>query len=172
LKEGAVSDDARTYVIGGQGSGAGSREVAVPIPASGHLSADDTRCSGCRDCEMVCSLVHDGQVAPSRALLTVRHDPFADDHPTILVCPQCTGPECLLACPRGAIVADERTGARVVDQQACDGCGVCVKACHLGMIWIDERTRTARTCDLCDGEPQCVLHCPQKVLTYHERRRR
>jgi len=159
----------RTYIIGGRGPDPDGRGAAVPIPVSGRLETDATRCSGCRDCEMVCSLIHEGLVAPSRALLTVCHDPFADDHPAILVCPQCAGPECLLACPRGAIVADARTGARVVDEHTCDGCGLCVKACHLGMIWLDERTHTARTCDLCDGEPQCVLHCPQNALTYHER---
>jgi len=144
--------------------------LTLPIPAAGHLTVDASRCSGCRDCEMVCALVHEGHVVPSRARLVVRHDPFTDDHPAVLVCPQCRRPECLLACPIGAILVDERTGARVVDEQACDGCGLCVEACSFGMIWVDRSTRTARTCDLCGGEPQCVSHCPQEALTYHRRR--
>jgi Fe-S-cluster-containing hydrogenase component 2 len=161
----------RMYLVPGAGTTAADAELTVEIPSSGHLAVDSSRCSGCRDCEMVCSLVHEGEVIPSLALLRVRHDAFDDDHPDVSVCPQCRGPECLLACPRGAIVIDEGTGARVVEAELCDGCGLCVKACHLGMIWLDRRGAKARKCDLCDGEPQCVLHCPQKALAYRRRSR-
>lgn len=161
----------RIYIIQGTGRTDERDDVTIAIPSSGYLTVDASRCSGCRDCEMVCTLAHEGLSAPSLARLTVRHDPFADDHPEVFVCPQCRGPECVLACPRGAISADERTGARVVEPDLCDGCGLCVKACHLGMIWVDADTRIARKCDLCDGEPQCVLHCPQNVIAYRKKGR-
>jgi len=119
---------------------------------------------------MVCALTHEGQVAPTRARLLVRHDPFADDHPDVLVCRQCREPDCLTACPGGAIMVHETTGARMVAADVCDGCGACVEACRFGMIWVDEDTAKARTCDLCDGDPQCVAFCPQKVLSYRKRR--
>jgi len=149
----------------------GERQVTgAAIPPSSHMRVDAARCSGCRDCQMVCSLTHEGQVAPSRARLLIHHDLFNEDHPRVLVCRQCREPDCLTACPRGAIVVHQTTGARTVDAAVCDGCGVCVQACEFGMIWVDEDAATARTCDLCEGDPQCVAFCPQKVLSYRKRR--
>ena len=174
-----------TYLIEGKGptgatgnwsavDGGGPSDSGGPVllPPASHLVADRSRCSGCRLCEMVCSLTHEGSVAPSRATLAVRQDVFVDEHPEVLVCPQCLGPECRLACPRGAIVVAEGTGARVVIDELCDGCGICVGACHLGMIHVDGVSGKARKCDLCEGDPQCVAFCPQKVLTYRERKAR
>ena len=57
-------------------------------------------------------------------------------------------------------------------EHKCTACGLCEKACHLGMIHVDAASKKAFKCDLCDGEPQCVTYCPQRVLTYKERRRR
>lgn len=159
----------RTYVIPGAGRTADGGDVSVAVPPSGRLVVDPSRCAGCRDCEMVCALGHEGLVAPSLARLVVVHDAFADDHPDLLVCPQCTGPECMFACPRGAIVVDAGTGARVVDEDLCDGCGLCVRACHLGMIRLHPRNKKAFTCDLCDGAPLCVSHCPQRAIRYRAR---
>jgi carbon-monoxide dehydrogenase iron sulfur subunit len=158
----------RTYLI--EGKAPSDTGEPVLLPAGSHLVADPTGCSGCRLCEMVCSLTHEGVVAPSRATLTVSQDVFVDEHAQVLVCPQCAGPECLLACPRGAIAVAEVTGARVVVDELCDGCGICAQACHLGMIRVDAVTGKARKCDLCDGDPQCVASCPQKVLSTVERR--
>lgn len=154
-----------TYVITG-GAMKDEEERPAPIRPSGTLTVDAAKCSGCRTCEMACSLIHEGVVIPALARLTVRHDVFHEDHPTVLVCPQCLGPECLLACPQGAIGVDEKTGARVVDEERCDGCGICVKACHLGMIHLEPRSKKAYKCDLCGGRPACVEYCPQAVISY------
>lgn len=158
----------RTYLIA-SAAPAGERAEPLVLEPSGTLSADASRCSGCRTCEMVCSLHHEGRVAPALARLRVRHDAFADDHPAIDLCAQCPGPECLLACPRSAIGVHPQTGARVVDPALCNGCGLCVAACHLGMIAVDPADKLARTCDLCEGDPQCVAFCPQQVLSYRPR---
>jgi len=159
-------------LIRGRASAPDGAARAIDLPASGFLIADSTRCADCRVCEMVCSLVHEGRVIPSLARLTVERDAFIDDHANVRVCRQCLGPECLLACPRGAISAHAATGARVVDADLCDGCGACVKACHFGMIHVAPHPRLAFKCDLCDGEPHCVAHCPQQVLSYRRRRPR
>jgi carbon-monoxide dehydrogenase iron sulfur subunit len=162
----------RSYSLPGVGVVKDDTPQPVVVPRSGRLTVDAARCSGCRDCEMVCSLHHEGAVRPSKARLSVTHDLLAEVHPRVLLCPQCLGPECMLVCPTGAIVADTSTGARVVVDDLCKGCGLCEKACHLGMIHVDAASKKAFKCDLCGGEPQCVTYCPQRVLSYEERRRR
>lgn len=152
------------YIIRGIASVPAADEIPVLLPASGRIVADASLCSGCRVCEMACSLAHEGVSAPSLARLVVIHDVFRDDHPSVQVCPQCAGPECLIACPTGAITTDDRTGARVVADELCNGCGACVKACHLGMVRMDSSRGLALKCDLCGGEPACEKYCPQNVI--------
>lgn len=138
-------------------------------PLADRLIIDAGLCAGCRDCEMVCSLLHEGRIVPALARLRVGHDLFNDDHPAVAVCRQCRRPACLAACPRSAIVVDERTGARVVDTAACDGCGLCVEACPYDMIWLHPGSGKAYTCDLCGGRPRCVEACPQDAIACEDR---
>jgi Fe-S-cluster-containing hydrogenase component 2 len=124
------------------------------------------RCSGCRICLMVCSLGHEGAVAPSLARLSVQHDPFEDDHPSVDVCLQCRNAPCQRACTRGAITRREPKAALVVNADACDCCGACELACRLGMIRRRTPAGPAYKCDLCNGVPQCAAHCPQRAIVY------
>jgi len=149
------------------------REFEVPTyPArtSGVIKADPARCTGCKTCEIVCSLTHEGRVAPRLARLRIEQDAFADPTPTIHLCEQCVGPDCLIACPSGAIGIDPKTGARVVDEEKCIACGICVAACQTGMIRLlpDDKAKAFK-CDLCGGDPQCVVSCPQRALSYEAR---
>lgn len=160
----------RSYVLPGAGVVKGSLPQPMAVPSSGFITVDAAGCSGCRVCEMVCAMHHEGEVRPSQARLAVSHDLFLQAHPDVAVCPQCLGPECLLVCPTGAISADAVTGARVVDEDVCNGCGLCVKACHLRMIKLEPSRKKALKCDLCGGDPQCAAHCPQGVIAFKERR--
>jgi len=137
---------------------------------SGRIVADSARCTNCKTCEMVCSLVHEGRVSPALARLRIEQDPFVDVTPLIIVCEQCADPACLLACPADAIGLDALTGVPFVDEQQCIACGACVDACESGMIALlpDERA-AAFKCDLCGGDPQCVRSCPQGALIYGDR---
>lgn len=153
------------------GSAAVSADIisSVEIPRTkGIVVADPTLCSGCKICELVCSLHHEGVINPALARLYVAYDPFINEHPEPTFCKQCAGPECMLVCPTGAIGVDSATGARVVDEEKCNGCGLCVKACFLGMIKLNPDTKKALKCDLCDGDPQCVKYCPQNALKYEK----
>jgi anaerobic carbon-monoxide dehydrogenase iron sulfur subunit len=114
---------------------------------------------------MVCSLGHEGLVAPGLARIWVERDCFTDVRPTIHVCRQCDDAACARECPSEAIVSDPLTGALVVDASECVGCGVCVDACEFGMIRIYQDARdVAFKCDLCGGSCRCVEHCPQRAL--------
>ena len=146
------------------------REFEMPTYAartSGVIRTDSSRCTNCKTCEMTCSLVHEGRVSPELARLRIDQDAFTDSKPTLRVCEQCLGPECLLSCPAGAIEIDPVTGARVVDEDRCIACGICVAACQFAMIrLLPGEKPVAFKCDLCRGDPQCVRSCPQQALTY------
>lgn len=56
-----------------------------------------------------------------------------------------------------------------IEEEKCDGCGVCVPECHEGALQvIDGKVRLIS--DLfCDGLGACLGHCPQGALTIEER---
>jgi Fe-S-cluster-containing hydrogenase component 2 len=57
-------------------------------------------------------------------------------------------------------------GVITVDSQLCTGCGLCQKLCKFDAVIMVEGK--AQVCDLCQGEPQCVLRCPTSALEYVE----
>jgi carbon-monoxide dehydrogenase iron sulfur subunit len=121
-------------------------------------------CTGCRFCEMICSLYHEGVVNTNKARLRIQKPDIMRDIP--LVCTQCItcGDSCCVqACPEEAISIVE--GVVIVDQELCTACGSCENACPYGVIWID---KVANKCDLCGGDPMCVKFCPTGALRYEE----
>jgi anaerobic carbon-monoxide dehydrogenase iron sulfur subunit len=135
-------------------------------------------CRGCRICELACSATHDGVCSSYLSRIHIDADDFTFDYPAVL-CTQCLSAECYHACPLAdtALRIDPDTGARYIDETACDGCGDCAGACPLpsSPIW-SKSTGDGRTvsfkCDLCrgiEGGPQCVAMCTWGALTYVER---
>lgn len=56
-----------------------------------------------------------------------------------------------------------------IDEQACNGCGLCVSACHEGAIaLIDGKARLIRD-DYCDGLGNCLPVCPTNAISFEER---
>jgi NAD-dependent dihydropyrimidine dehydrogenase PreA subunit len=57
----------------------------------------------------------------------------------------------------------------IIDEDKCDGCGVCVPACHEGAIQvIDGKARLVNE-TYCDGLGDCLGECPQDAITIEER---
>ncbi len=57
----------------------------------------------------------------------------------------------------------------VIDEEKCNGCGLCVPACAEGALQIiDGKARVMRD-DFCDGLGACLGHCPQGALTIEKR---
>lgn len=87
-------------------------------------------------------------------------------------CPQCDGAQCVFSCPVKAIFIDEKTGARVIDEARCTGCGACAKACPFNteqdILTFNPEKGVYVKCDLCIGldGPLCVGVCPQGALKY------
>jgi len=56
-----------------------------------------------------------------------------------------------------------------IDKEKCNGCGLCVKACHEGAIQLIDGKATLTREDYCDGLGMCLLTCPQDALHIEER---
>jgi Fe-S-cluster-containing hydrogenase component 2 len=140
------------------------------------------KCTGCHMCELGCSAWHEGGFQPSRARL------FADVNPTTAVikghsCLQTGCAKCQEACPQDAIVtkkitvkpagefaSKEKIGESVtgyvlvVDEDKCTNCGECYDVCPTNVIHEHPDREVAFKCDLCDGDPQCIVFCQNKYV--------
>ena len=56
-----------------------------------------------------------------------------------------------------------------IDEEKCNGCGKCAKACHEGAIqMVDGKAKLMRD-DYCDGLGDCLPACPTGAITFVER---
>ena len=56
-----------------------------------------------------------------------------------------------------------------IDEEKCNGCGLCAKACHEGAIgMVDGKARLLRD-DYCDGLGDCLPVCPVDAISFEER---
>ncbi len=56
-----------------------------------------------------------------------------------------------------------------IDKEACNGCGLCVDACHEGAIGLIDGKAVLLRDDYCDGLGNCLPACPVNAITFEER---
>lgn len=122
------------------------------------------RCTGCRICELACSLAHSGEGRIGQSRIHVLPGGFADLHVPVN-CLQCEDPACVKACLVGAVRFNEDAGAYEIDQEVCIRCRACVAACPFGCSLADKGQNSVVKCDLCGGDPVCTRFCPAQALT-------
>lgn len=137
---------------------------------------DVSLCAGCTSCEAVCALVHDGAVSPTLSRIHLERQTVSMMH-TIYSCQQCRDYPCYYACPKkgSAMRIDEKLGIAYVDQEACIGCGLCIKACPFEpkriQMNLDKPRAKAIKCDMCrnrEGGPACIEYCQVRCIGFSE----
>jgi len=129
------------------------------------LLVDYKKCTGCRLCEMVCSIEHAGVNSPSRSRIHVIKWQW-EGFELPMLCQQCEEAPCIAVCPKSALSRDPCLSRVVLDYDLCIGCKMCVIACPFGGIGIDTAVRQVIKCDLCDGDPACVRFCDPGALQF------
>lgn len=56
-----------------------------------------------------------------------------------------------------------------IDEEKCNGCGLCAKACHEGAIEIIDGKAKLISDEYCDGLGDCLPECPTGAITIIER---
>ncbi|MFH0860191.1 MAG: 4Fe-4S dicluster domain-containing protein [Candidatus Altiarchaeota archaeon] len=143
------------------------------------IYAREEYCIGCRLCEVYCVTQHSKS---KNIIKAYRDEPEAvprlfveeSGHVSFAVqCRHCDDAPCIDACITGAMHLDPKTNAVLCDEEKCVGCWMCIMVCPFGVIRRNVTDRKiASKCDLCigEGEPACVLNCPNEALVYEERK--
>jgi carbon-monoxide dehydrogenase iron sulfur subunit len=131
------------------------------------LVVEAEKCNGCRLCVKACSQRHDGSDDPARSRIQV------DELQGVfmpVVCQQCEDAPCMASCPTSSRSRDEETGRTDIDYKRCIACRTCIAVCPFGASRYDKAEKRVVTCDLCDGDHQCVRVCGPGALKYVEKR--
>lgn len=56
-----------------------------------------------------------------------------------------------------------------IDEEKCNGCGLCVEACHEGALQLVEGKARLVSESYCDGLGDCLPECPTGAITIEER---
>lgn len=126
------------------------------------LTINADLCTGCLNCQTVCSLIQVGRHDKSASAVRVNLELFSGLN-TITFCRQCEDPSCRNACPVNAVYRDQSTNAWKINYDFCIECGSCVQACPFGAMF--RQNSKPFKCELCDGEPACAEACTFNAIT-------
>jgi Fe-S-cluster-containing hydrogenase component 2 len=122
------------------------------------IKIDHTKCTGCRHCEIACSLNHvAGESNPRRARIRVFHEGR-------VFFPVIAGPFVDAACTSKTKVQ--------IDNHLYDMCVLCRASCPEKPFFIEAQTGIALKCDFCGipPDPSCVRICNTGALELVEDR--
>lgn len=128
-------------------------EVTNPVK----IKRSYEKCSGCRRCEITCSLHHEGRIWPEASRVRIFMLVPGVEIPHL--CFQCVDYPCVEECPEEALSVDNETGAVITNKSKCTGCGICIDACPGRVPHLHPKEETIIICDLCGGKPKCTVVC-------------
>jgi len=129
------------------------------------LLLDYEKCTGCRLCELVCSVKHEGVSNPERSRIKIVKWEWEGLY-VPMTCHQCKSAPCMAVCPVEAISRNSDMGRVEVNYDLCIGCWMCVATCPFGAMGLDSLANKVINCDLCDGDPQCARFCETGAIKY------
>jgi len=121
------------------------------------IDRDYANCSGCRLCEVACSLKHEGRIWPEASRVRVFMLVPGLEIPHL--CVQCYDYPCVNSCPFEALSVNDNTRAVRVDIEKCTACGICIDECPGRVPHLHPHREHIVICDLCDGDPECAKIC-------------
>lgn len=125
------------------------------------LVLDNTKCTGCSLCMLICSLVKFKENNPKKAAIQIkRRFPEPGDF-QILICNQCG--RCREVCPNNAIF--KRDGVDIIDPEKCNFCKICIEECPLNVLFTHKSISFPIKCDLC-GE--CIFVCAPRAIQWSD----
>lgn len=160
----------RQAIAAAKQGNAGTRRAIGPLGRKGgpSLVFDPAKCTGCATCEMVCSTRTAAALSPSRAAVRILGEE-EEGKVFAIYCQHCRDPLCMEVCPVEAIHKAE-DGVVRIDGDLCVHCGLCTLACPEAAPLAHPDDHRIQKCDLCDGDPLCVSHCPEGALGFSEGR--
>jgi Fe-S-cluster-containing dehydrogenase component len=134
------------------------------------------RCIGCFACIVHCKT--NKGLAPGPRLCNIIPKEIKIENGRItqrfifMTCFHCKDPECMKACPTGAIQKRSKDGIVFIDQDLCIGCKECITACPWNIPQFDPETGKVVKCDYCKDRidqgllPACVSKCTTHALKW------
>ena len=139
------------------------------------LEIDVNRCMGCCACEIACKMEYQLPRGVRFIVMKQSEDPSPMKEKLMFefaLCRQCDHPDCLSACPTGALYQRD-DGIVLVDESSCIGCGCCKAACPWGIPQITDQGKM-RKCSMCAVRidqglrPACEVACPAEAIRLTE----
>lgn len=127
------------------------------------LAINPQMCTGCRMCEVACSIENEQAVSQTQLRIQVVYP--SDDFFLPIVCIHCEEMHCLKACKHDAMEVNEH-GAVAVIKKNCTCCMDCIFACPTGGVTHSPAKAAVVKCNLCGGDPACVRYCPTQAITF------
>ena len=122
------------------------------------------RCIGCFSCMYACSRTFHGVSTTEKSAMRVRAYAGTEGAFSIRICVGCIDPDCLNACPAGALEPLKGGGVKLIKEK-CVRCKKCVKACTLQAMQWDMVNCHPLPCIHCDI---CATFCPNDVISLVE----
>ena len=119
------------------------------------INVEHEHCTGCKTCELFCSLYHFGECNPLKSAIRIIE---TKQGYKMHVCDQ--RGVCLDMCPVGALTRNKQ-GAVILNKNICIGCQACVGFCPIGAMRKADIRIEPFKCISCGA---CVRACPENAL--------